>query len=133
MCNCFLTEHKGRLPELSPAALKKLKHLTVVSLAAKNKRIPYKVLQEQLDMGNLRELEVRISDFLGQAYTGVHSFSSHNSCLLGVEWWLHLPESYDSCGIFIIFLLNFWTFVPNFFFYFLPSLIFLYSLTLFAS
>ncbi|KAJ8021743.1 COP9 signalosome complex subunit 7b [Holothuria leucospilota] len=63
-----MAEHKGRLPDLSPAALKKLKHLTVVSLAAKNKRIPYKDLQEQLDMGNLRELEDLIIEAI---YAGI--------------------------------------------------------------
>lgn len=50
-------ENVKRFPELSETALKKLKQLTVVSLAAKSKRIPYTVLQEHLDMVNLRELE----------------------------------------------------------------------------
>ncbi|XP_078615797.1 COP9 signalosome complex subunit 7b-like [Branchiostoma floridae x Branchiostoma japonicum] len=44
-------------PELSAAQVKKLKHLTVVSLAAKCKCIPYSTLLQELDMKNLRELE----------------------------------------------------------------------------
>jgi len=45
------------LPELSVAQAKKLKHLTVVSLSEKDKRIPYSTLQEQLSIGDIRELE----------------------------------------------------------------------------
>lgn len=45
------------LPSLSPAQLAKLRHLTIVSLATKNKCIPYSVLLEELDMQNLRTLE----------------------------------------------------------------------------
>ncbi|PIK58227.1 putative COP9 signalosome complex subunit 7b-like [Apostichopus japonicus] len=60
-------ENKSRLPELSEVALKKLKQLTVVALAAKTKRIPYTdliieciyagILQGKLDQNN-QQLEV---------------------------------------------------------------------------
>ncbi|XP_072047261.1 COP9 signalosome complex subunit 7b-like [Amphiura filiformis] len=47
----------SQFPEFSPVALAKLRHLTVVSLAAKNKCISYSELLKELDMMNLRELE----------------------------------------------------------------------------
>jgi len=50
-------ESSGNLPELSPVQVKKLRHLTIVSLATKTKCIPYSVLLQELDMKNLRELE----------------------------------------------------------------------------
>lgn len=45
------------LPPLSPQMLTKLKQLTIVSLSAEHKVIPYTVLLQQLDISNLRELE----------------------------------------------------------------------------
>lgn len=51
------TAKKSELPELSTQMLNKLRHLTMVSLATKSKRIPYKVLLEELDVSNLRTLE----------------------------------------------------------------------------
>ncbi|XP_022104145.1 COP9 signalosome complex subunit 7b-like [Acanthaster planci] len=50
-------ENSNRFPQLSPVALNKLRHLTVVTLAAKSKHIPYPVLLKELDMKNVRELE----------------------------------------------------------------------------
>lgn len=50
-------ENRETLPELTEVQLKKLKHLTIVSLATKNKCIPYNTLLKELDMKNLRELE----------------------------------------------------------------------------
>lgn len=50
-------EKKSELPELTPPMLNKLRHLTMVSLATKNKCIPYSVLLEELDIPNLRALE----------------------------------------------------------------------------
>lgn len=47
----------SQFPDLSDVTLTKLKHLTMVSLADKNKRISYSVLLEELDMKNLRALE----------------------------------------------------------------------------
>ncbi|XP_008171934.1 COP9 signalosome complex subunit 7b [Trachemys scripta elegans] len=49
--------NKDHLPELTGAQKNKLKHLTIVSLAARMKCIPYSVLLKDLDMRNLRELE----------------------------------------------------------------------------
>jgi len=37
--------------------VKKLRHLSIVSLAAKCKQIPYSLLLKELDMPNVRELE----------------------------------------------------------------------------
>jgi len=48
---------KAKLPELSPIQLKKLRHLTVVSLATKSKCIPYSDLLEELEIQNVRNLE----------------------------------------------------------------------------
>ncbi|NP_001087672.1 COP9 signalosome subunit 7B L homeolog isoform X2 [Xenopus laevis] len=48
---------KDSLPELSAVQKNKLKHLTIVSLAARMKCIPYSVLLKDLEMRNLRELE----------------------------------------------------------------------------
>lgn len=50
-------KEKDNLPELSPPMLAKLRHLTIVSLASKTKRIPYPMLLTELGMKNLRELE----------------------------------------------------------------------------
>ena len=60
--HCFLCPFvnlaaKASLPELSPKQLKKLKQLTIVSLAQKEKIVSYTALQESLDITNLRELE----------------------------------------------------------------------------
>ncbi|XP_055920366.1 COP9 signalosome complex subunit 7 [Eupeodes corollae] len=43
--------------ELTTAMRKKLQHLTIVSLAIKNKCIPYSVLLEELEVENVRHLE----------------------------------------------------------------------------
>jgi len=45
------------LPPLSPQMITKLKQLTIVSLSAEHKVIPYATLLKQLDISNLRELE----------------------------------------------------------------------------
>ncbi|XP_033641968.1 COP9 signalosome complex subunit 7b-like isoform X1 [Asterias rubens] len=50
-------ENISHFPDLSQVALTKLRHLTVVTLAAKSKHIPYSVLLKELHMKNLRELE----------------------------------------------------------------------------
>ncbi|XP_074654528.1 COP9 signalosome complex subunit 7b-like isoform X2 [Tubulanus polymorphus] len=49
--------NNDNLPQLNPAQMKKLRHLTIVSLATKSKCIPYPVLLQELDLKNLRELE----------------------------------------------------------------------------
>lgn len=60
---------RSSLPPLSEAQALKLKQLTVASMAAGNKILPYAQLQGALDIGGVRELE----DFLINAcfYTGV--------------------------------------------------------------
>jgi COP9 signalosome complex subunit 7 len=50
-------ENQANLPELTPVMLKKLKHLSIVSLATKSKCIPYATLLKELDINNVRELE----------------------------------------------------------------------------
>lgn len=49
-------------PPLSPAQAKKLKQLTIVTLSSHSKRIPYSVLQKELEIFELRELEDLIID-----------------------------------------------------------------------
>lgn len=43
--------------ELTPVMKKKLQHLTIVSLAIRNKCIPYARLLDELDITNVRDLE----------------------------------------------------------------------------
>ncbi|PSS35813.1 COP9 signalosome complex subunit 7 like [Actinidia chinensis var. chinensis] len=50
----------GRLPQLVPDQILKLKQLTVLTLAELNKVLPYDMLMQELDVTNVRELE----DFL---------------------------------------------------------------------
>ncbi|KAJ6940111.1 COP9 signalosome complex subunit 7-like isoform X1 [Populus alba x Populus x berolinensis] len=50
----------GRLPQLVPDQVLKLKQLTVLTLAEMNKVLPYDQLMQELDVTNVRELE----DFL---------------------------------------------------------------------
>ncbi|KAL0429128.1 UNVERIFIED_CONTAM: COP9 signalosome complex subunit [Sesamum radiatum] len=50
----------GRLPQLVPDQVLKLKQLTVLTLAETNKVLPYDLLMQELDVTNVRELE----DFL---------------------------------------------------------------------
>jgi len=57
-------DNKLEYPELSPAMISKLRHLTIVSLATKDKCIPYSRLLKELDMRNLRELEDLIIDVI---------------------------------------------------------------------
>lgn len=49
--------NQKNLPPLSAAQCTKLRHLTIVSLAIKNKCLPYTELLRELDVTNLRELE----------------------------------------------------------------------------
>ncbi|KAK2459800.1 hypothetical protein APHAL10511_008232 [Amanita phalloides] len=55
-------QHKDRLPQLNPAQITKLKHLSIVSLASERRILPYPVLLKALDMPNIRELEDLIID-----------------------------------------------------------------------
>lgn len=59
------------LPELSGVKAKKLKYLTIVTLSEKDKCIPYKVLQEELSIQDIRELEDLIIEAI---YAGKKAF-----------------------------------------------------------
>ncbi|KAF8168507.1 hypothetical protein B0H34DRAFT_793099 [Crassisporium funariophilum] len=50
-------EHKDILPPLNQAQTTKLKHLTIVSLAADRRILPYADLLQALDISSVRELE----------------------------------------------------------------------------
>merc|ERR1719431_1210549 len=52
-----LAENAGSLPELTGLMTRKLRLLTVVSLAEKNKLLPYKLLMAELGISTVRELE----------------------------------------------------------------------------
>jgi len=56
----------GSFPPLTPTQTKKLKQLTIVSLSAQSKVIPYSILQQELDIAELRELEDLIIDAVYQ-------------------------------------------------------------------
>ncbi|KDR68808.1 hypothetical protein GALMADRAFT_231131 [Galerina marginata CBS 339.88] len=55
-------QHKDKLPPLNQSQIIKLKHLTIVSLAADRRILPYADLLEALDISNVRELEDLIID-----------------------------------------------------------------------
>jgi len=61
----YRANEKSLLP-LSASQTKKLQQLTIVSLAAHTKVIPYSVLQKELEISNLRELEDLIIDSIYQ-------------------------------------------------------------------
>ena len=71
-CNYYYLGNLNSLPRLSLPQLIKLKHLTILTLAARNRvskpqlfiyylyqTLPYATLLEELDVTNVRELEVR--------------------------------------------------------------------------
>lgn len=55
-------QHKDTLPPLNEAQITKLKHLSLVTLAADRRILPYSELFKLLDMPNVRELEDLIID-----------------------------------------------------------------------
>jgi len=59
-------EKASTLPPLTPQMSTKLRQLTIVSLSADHKVIPYTVLLQQLDIPNVRELEDLIIDCIYQ-------------------------------------------------------------------
>lgn len=61
-------EQKDALPEITPFQLLKLRHLTLVSIATKQKCIPYTLLSRELDLPNLRDLEDLIIEAI---YAGI--------------------------------------------------------------
>merc|ERR1719402_298637 len=52
-----LAESAGNLPELTSLMTRKLRLLTVVSLAEQNKLLPYNLLMSELEITTVRELE----------------------------------------------------------------------------
>ncbi|XP_062409920.1 COP9 signalosome complex subunit 7b-like [Sardina pilchardus] len=50
-------EKKNDLPPLTEVQKNKLRHLTIVNLAAKNKCIPYSLLLAELELASVRQLE----------------------------------------------------------------------------
>jgi len=51
------TAQQANFPQLTPAQKKKLQHLTIITLSEQDKFIPYKKLQTELQIPDLRELE----------------------------------------------------------------------------
>jgi COP9 signalosome complex subunit 7 len=58
--------NEAKLPKLTKQQLTKLKQLSIVSMAAENRIISYKALEEKLDISNVRELEDLIIDCIYQ-------------------------------------------------------------------
>ncbi|KAJ3197095.1 autophagy protein atg9 [Irineochytrium annulatum] len=56
----------SKLPPLTPAQLRKLKHLSIVTLSGRLRTLPYSQLMEYLDISNVRELEDLIIDAIYQ-------------------------------------------------------------------
>jgi len=54
--------NQSKLPPLNDKLLRKLRQLTLVTLSSENKVIPYAMLQQQLEVTNVRELEDLIID-----------------------------------------------------------------------
>jgi len=54
--------NQAQLPSLTPQQLTKLRQLTIASLSAESKVIPYTVLLQTLDLPNIRDLEDLIID-----------------------------------------------------------------------
>lgn len=68
-------ENQSSLIELTEVMKKKLKHLTIVTMAINNKCIAYSDLLEQLDIGCVRELEDLIIESI---YAGLYCTHSQN-------------------------------------------------------
>eukprot|EP00741_Cyanophora_paradoxa_P006755 tig00001038_g6533.t1 len=58
--------HQAMFPALTPQLIYKLKLLTLVTLASEHKVLPYELLQQQLEIGNVRELEDLVIDAIYQ-------------------------------------------------------------------
>jgi len=77
-------DKKECLPQLTDPQMKKLKYLTIVTLANKINRIPYNVLLKELDVDNASDLENLIIDAI---YSKVISAKfNHQNDYLEVEW-----------------------------------------------
>lgn len=57
-------EHPASLPELSPAMVKKLRQLSIVSLSRSRRYIQYQELLQKLGLDNIRQLEDIIIDII---------------------------------------------------------------------
>lgn len=68
------------LPSLSPLMLKKLRHLTLITLAMKHKRLTYELLSKELSTSNVRELEDLLIDAI---YSNIidGKMDQKNSCI----------------------------------------------------
>ena len=61
-------KNPGSFIDMSPAMIKKLKQLSIISLAMENKIIPYTTLQEKLKVDNVRALEDLIIETIYAQY-----------------------------------------------------------------
>ena len=68
MIHLYVSMLQTDYPELTPAMQKKLRLLTVVSLATETKLIAYSRLQEELDLDNVRDLEDLVIEVLYKLY-----------------------------------------------------------------
>ncbi|EGD81160.1 hypothetical protein PTSG_11200 [Salpingoeca rosetta] len=86
-------DYKARaaeLPELNDKQARKLKLLTIVSLATQLKRVPYQVMQEQLDTADTRQLEDLIIDAIYRGLIGgkmdqANQRSSRHTCTSALQ------------------------------------------------
>ncbi|KAJ3044266.1 hypothetical protein HDV00_002586 [Rhizophlyctis rosea] len=58
--------HAASLPQLNETQIRKLKHLSIVSMSGTNRTLQYDTLQLHLDVANVRELEDLIIDAIYQ-------------------------------------------------------------------
>jgi COP9 signalosome complex subunit 7 len=70
------TENKDKLIPLTPIMDKKLKHLTILTLATQKKTLPYDELMVELDIKNVRHLEDIIIEAI---YAGEDEFGKASS------------------------------------------------------
>jgi len=77
-------QNAAQLPPLNPAQTKKLKQLSIVTLASQSRLIPYSVLQDQLDISALRDLEDLIIEAIYQGV--IHGSLDQRKQQLEVEF-----------------------------------------------
>jgi len=89
-------QNASKFPPLTPAQTKKLKQLSIVTLASQSRLIPYSVLQEQLEINALRDLEDLIIDAIYQGV--IHGSLDQKKQQLEVEFAMGRdikPESFE--------------------------------------
>ena len=64
------SNNKEKYGELTNIQQKKLKQLTIVTLASKNKQIPYNLLMQELEINSVREMEDLVLDTFYQELVG---------------------------------------------------------------